>query len=451
MLQCFLSTGGTMAEKDIIMLRQKELKRLHVIHKVLEGIMTQREAVHLISLSERQIRRIVQRIREEGDEGIRHKTRGRQSQRKLPRRLKDRVISLYKTVYAGFGPTLFTEKLEEREGIAVSHETVRTWLMEEDLWKRHRKRQAHLQWRERKDHCGAMLQMDGSRHDWFEGRGPECVFMGYVDDASGRVFGRFYEYEGTIPAMDSFKRYAKKYGLPLKVYLDKHTTYKSPCAPTLEDELNGTEPLSQFGRALQELGVGLIHAHSPQAKGRIERLFKTLQDRLVKEMRLAGISSIGEANRFLVSYLPRYNRRFAVSPKKRGNLHRPVSGTDLDAVLCIKTERTVRNDRVIQHNTKLYQIENRITTKKVVVEDRIDGTMRIRYGKLTLSFHEIEQRPKQQKEQTVFRLRKMHKPSPDHPWRKSWSKRPRDQGRCGNMEESSPWPYSHTPATGQGR
>lgn len=448
MLQCFLSTGGTMAEKDIIMLRQKELKRLHVIHKVLEGIMTQREAAHLISLSERQIRRIVQRIREEGDEGIRHKARGRQSKRRLSRKLKERIISLYRTVYTGFGPTLFTEKLEEREGIAVSRETVRTWLMEEDLWKKHRKRQAHRQWRERKDHCGSMLQMDGSHHDWFEDRGPECVFMGYIDDASGRVFGRFYEYEGTIPAMDSFRRYVKKYGLPMKVYLDKHTTYKSPSAPTPEDELAGTEPVSEFGRALQELGVELIHACSPQAKGRIERLFKTLQDRLVKEMRLSGISTIGEANRFLVSYLPRYNRRFAVSPKKRGDLHRPVEGRDLDAALCIKTERTVRNDRVIQHNRRLYQIENRITMKKVVVEDRIDGTMGIRYGRLALSFHEIEQRPQRQEEQAVFKLRKIHKPSPDHPWRRGWSKRPRDQGRCGDTGRGSPLSYSHAPVTG---
>ncbi len=437
-----------MAEKDIIMLRQKELKRLHVIHKVLEGIMTQREAADLISLSERQIRRIVQRIRGEGDEGILHKARGRQSKRRLSRKLKERIISLYKTIYAGFGPTLFTEKLEEREGIAVSRETVRTWLMEEDLWKRHRKRQAHRQWRERKDHCGAMLQMDGSHHDWFEGRGPECVFMGYIDDASGRVFGRFYEYEGTIPAMDSFRRYVKKYGLPMKVYLDQHTTYKSPSVPTPEDELAGTEPVSEFGRALQELGVELIHARSPQAKGRIERLFKTLQDRLVKEMRLSGISAIGEANRFLVSYLPRYNRRFAISPKKRGNLHRPVNGKDLDAALCIKTERTVRNDRVIQHNRRLYQIKNRIPMKKVIVENRIDGTMGIRYGKLALSFHEIDQRPQRQEEKTVFKLRKIHKPSPDHPWRKGWSKRPRDQGHCGNMEKDSPLSYSHTPATG---
>ena len=145
--------------------------------------------------------------------------------------------------------------------------------------------------------------------------------MAYIDDATGRVYGRFYDYEGTIPAMDSFTRYITKYGVPMSVYLDKHTTYKSWVR---RDEFQETEPISQFGRALKELGVKMLHAHSPQAKGRIERLFKTFQDRLVKEMRLRGVSTIPEANRFLVSYLPVYNRRFSVPPKKQENLHRPV-------------------------------------------------------------------------------------------------------------------------------
>lgn len=444
MLHCFLFQGGRMAEKDIIMVRQKELKRLHVIHKVIEGTLTQKEASGLISLSERQIRRIVTRIKEEGDVGIIHKSRGKPSKRKLSHKLKERIIELYRTTYKGFGPTLFTEKLEEIEEIRISNETIRTWLMEEGEWKKHRKRKAHRQWRERKDHYGEMIQMDGSHHDWFEGRGPKCVFMGYIDDATGRVYGRFYEYEGTIPAMDSFKRYIKKYGIPMSIYLDKHSTYKSPAEPTLEDELNGIEPLSEFGRALHELGVELIHANSPQAKGRVERLFNTLQDRMVKEMRLKGVSTIEEANKFLAHYLPIYNRRFAVLPNKKDNLHIKPGKVDLDAILCIKTQRTVRNDRVIQHDTKLYQIENKIHLKKVIVENRVDGTMRIRYGKLTLSFHEIEKRPeKRQKEEPSFKLRTTHKPSPDHPWRKSlFKKNPQ-----GNMEKAAPLP--HSPVTAE--
>jgi transposase len=413
MLHCFLFQGGRMAGKDIIMVRQRELKRLHVIHKVMEGTLTEREASGLISLSARQIRRIVKRIREEGDQGIVHRSRGKPSNRRLSLTLKERIIHLYKTVYTGFGPTLFTEKLTEVEGIAVSDETVRAWLVDEGEWKKHRRQKARHQWRERKGHYGEMIQLDGSHHDWFEGRGPKCVFMGYIDDATGRVYGRFYGYEGTIPAMDSFKRYIKKYGIPMSVYCDKHTTYKSPAKPS-EDE----EPLSEFGRASTELGVEIIHANSPQAKGRVERLFGTLQDRLVKEMRLKGISSIEEANKFLVRYLPVHNRRFAIKPEKRENLHVRAGNVDLDTILCIKTERTVRNDNVIQHNGKLYQLESRIGTKKVMVEDLIDSTMRVRHGKLLLSFHEIDKRPEKQKEVLSFNLRKTRKPSPDHPWRK---------------------------------
>jgi len=409
-----------MVEGDIIMVRQTELKRLHVIRKVMEGTLTQRDAADLISLTERQIRRIVARIREEGDKGIRHKSRGRPSHRKLP--FKERTVQLYRSTYPDFGPTLFTEKLQEREGISVSRETVRTWLMEEGEWKKHRRRKAHRQWRERKDCYGEMLQMDGSHHDWFEGRGPRCVLMAYIDDATGSVYGRFYEYEGTIPAMDSFMRYITKYGIPLRVYLDKHTTYKSWAR---RDEFE-TEPLSQFGRALQELGVKMLHAHSPQAKGRIERLFQTLQDRLVKEMRLRGVSTIPEANRFLASYLPAYNRRFSVPPKKNEDLHRMVKDVDLDTILCIKTERTLKNDHTIQYKGTLYQMEGRTRAKKVMVEELIDGRMRVRHNGVLLSFHPIVQRPATPENERPFIARgKGHRPPIDHAWRPSWFKRSR--------------------------
>jgi transposase len=437
-----------MAGEDSIMLRQKDLKRLHVIHKVMEETMTQKEAAQLVSLSERQIRRIVKRIGQEGDKGVCHTTRGKPSNRRLPLKLKKRIVRLYQKTYTDFGPTLFTEKLEAREGISISRETARAWLKEEGLWKTHRRRKEHRQWRERKDRSGEMVQMDGSHHDWFEGRGPVCTFMGYIDDATGDVFGRFYGYEGTIPAMDSFGRYIKKRGIPMAVYLDKHTTYKSPAEPTLEDELNGTEPLSEFGRALSELGVELIHAHSPQAKGRIERLFNTLQDRLVKEMRLERISTIEEANAFLVSYLPWYNRRFAVKPKKEGNLHRSSKGLDLHAILCVKTERTLKNDHTIQHEKKLYQIENRLRTKKVIVEDRIDGTMRITSKGVSVRFHQIAQRPmKQQKEHPLVTRSTAHTPPADHPWRR-WGRKHRTRGAT--VEQAPPSPHAPNTPTRKG-
>jgi transposase len=424
------------------MVRQRELKRLHVIRKVIEGTLTQRDAAGLISLTERQVRRIVNRIRDEGDEGIRHKSRGKPSNRKLS--FKQRIVELYRTAYPDFGPTLFTEKLAEREGIAVSRETVRTWLIEEGEWKKHRKRKTHRQWRERKDHYGEMLQMDGSHHDWFEGRSPRCVLMGYIDDATGRVYGRFYDYEGTIPAMDSFNGYITEYGLPMSIYLDKHTTYKSWVR---RDEFQETEPISQFGRALQELGVRKLHAHSPQAKGRIERLFNTFQDRVVKEMRLHGVSTIEDANKFLVSYLLVYNQRFSVMPKEKEDLHRTVK-VDLDAVLCIKTERTLKNDHTIQLNGKLYQIEDKIRAKRVMVEELIDGSMRIRHKGVLAAFHEITQRPaKPEKERPFLPKGKGHRPPLDHGWRPPWFKRPGKKEDCGNVEKAPPLQHFHSPAT----
>jgi hypothetical protein len=420
MLDCFFLGGSWMAKEDIIMMRQKELKRLHVIHRVLQGELKQAEGAELISLSERQIRRIARRIQEEGDEGIRHRSRGRESRRKTPGKLRSRIIELYRQKYHGFGPTLTVEKLFEIDGIEISRETVRTLLIDSGDWQKRKKSKKHRQWRQRKEHRGEMVQMDGSHHEWFEGRGPKCVLMAYIDDATGRVFGRFYGYEGTIPAMDSFRRYIRKYGIPLSVYLDKHTTYKSPAKPTIEEELQGIEPMSQFERAMEELNIKVIHAHSPQAKGRIERLFGTLQDRLVKEMRLRGINTPEEGNRFLKEYLPVYNKRFSVKPISNEDLHRPILGEiNLDKVLCIKTKRTVRNDFTIAHDKKLYQIEEPVGSKKVMVEERINGKMLIICQGKSLRHRQITQRPepKAKKKLTVRKAQKQYVPPKDHPWR----------------------------------
>jgi hypothetical protein len=409
-----------MAGEDMVMIGQGELKRLYVIRRVLERVIKQVEAAEILSLSGRQIRRIVKRIRSEGDRGAVHKSRGRPSNRRIPHKIKDRVIRLYRAQYKDFGPTLASEKLLERERIEISDETLRRWLIEAGDWKKSRKRGRHRQWRERKHHYGEMVQMDGSHHAWFEDRGGPCVLMSYIDDATGEAFGRFYEYEGTIPAMDSFKRYIKKNGLPMRVYLDKHSTYKSTAKPTIEDELNDVGPLSEFERALRELGVEVSHAHSPQAKGRIERLFRTLQDRLVKEMRLRGIRTIEEGNPFLEEYLPLYNKRFSVRPKEKDDLHRPlVKGVDLDAILCIKTERALRNDFTVAHNRKLYQVEEMIKASKVMVQDRIDGSMIMIHKGRALRFKEITERPlREKKEPVVARRRKSYIPPSDHPWRR---------------------------------
>lgn len=250
--------------------------------------------------------------------------------------------------------------------------------------------------------------MDGSHHDWLEGRAPKMVLMDYIDDATSNVYGRFYDYEGTIPAMDSFKRYVKRYGLPQSVYLDKHTTYKSPAKPTIEDDLAGRKPMSQFERAMNELGVEVIHANSPQAKGRVERGFGTLQDRLVKEMRLEGIKTKEDANRFLGSYLPMHNKRFGVKAAMEGDLHRAVAeGLDLDEFLCIKTKRALRNDFTVAHDKRLYQILEGVSAKGVVVEEKINGRMLIKHNGAALRFKEITVRPEKPK--------KKHIPPKDHP------------------------------------
>jgi hypothetical protein len=269
-----------------------------------------------------------------------------------------------------------------------------------------------------------MVQLDGSHHDWLEGRGPELVLMGYIDDATNTTYGRFHDYEGTMPAMESFQGYVRKYGLPISVYLDRHTTYKSPKKLTEWEKIEGMEqPLSQFERALAELGVEAIHALSPQAKGRIERLFGVLQDRLIKEMRLKGIETKEEANKFLAEYLPRYNEKFKVCPANEHDAHVRLPGNyNLDRYLCIKTERTIRNDNTLAHDGRLYQVEEKATSKKVVVEVRTDGSLRIMSKGVALKYREIVERPK--KERAVKTDQRAYnrppKPSKDHPWKRSW-------------------------------
>ncbi len=407
-----------MASRDIIMLSQQERTRLHIVHKILNKELKQKEA-KILSLSERQIRRIVSRVRIEGDQGIVHKSRGKPSNRGFPPKLKNKVIKHYRAKYSDFGPTFAAEKLFDREKIKIHQETLRKWLIEAGDWKRARKSRAHRQWRERRHHFGEMVQVDGSHHDWFEQRGPKCVFMGYIDDATGNTFGRFYPYEGTFPAMDSFKRYIKKYGVPVSLYLDKHSTYKSIAQPSIDEMLSNTKPLSEFERAMKEFCVNVIHADSPQAKGRVERLFRTLQDRLVKEMRLEKISTIEDANKFLARYLPRHNKKFAVKPAKQSDLHREIpKSTNLDRILCRKTQRVLRNDLTVEYNNKLYQIKDKVNARKIVIEERISGTKIMTYKNKVLKFKEITLRAKKQKKSMYNDRKKSQRyvPPVDHPW-----------------------------------
>jgi hypothetical protein len=409
-----------MAGKDIIMATQEELKRLNVIHKVLDKRITQTEAAGVLDLTDRHIRRMAARIAKEGDRGIVHKLRGKTAHNRTLDKVRKKALSLCKNIYEGFSPTLASEKLFERDKIKVSRELVRTWFIEEHIAYQSRKARPHRNWRERKANYGQMVQADGSHHDWFEGRGPWCVLMGQIDDATSIVSAEFHDYEGTLPFMASFKSYVETKGIPLSVYIDRHTTYKSNGKPSIEDELENREPLTQVGRALEELGVDVIFAHSAQAKGRVERLFRTFQDRLVKEMRLRKIKSKEEGNLFLKEYLPVYNNRFAVPAAKGADLHRALpKGIDLTRILCVKTERALRNDFTVAHEKKLYQILDNVRAKKVMVEEHIDGSMIIRYKDTILKFKEIANRVKKEPERKAyeFRLSTAHVPPADHPWR----------------------------------
>jgi len=409
-----------MVREDKVIMSVKELRRVHVIRQAMEKKLTQVQAGILLGLTPRHIRRLIERVAQAGDQGLAHRGRGKPSNRQIPEPVKTKALTLYEQQYGDFGPTLAAEKLAERQGMVVNAETLRGWLLAKGVTHFQRRKRPHRAWRERKAHVGELVQLDGSHHDWFEGRGPRSVLMAYIDDASSRVFARFYEYEGTIPAMDSFIRYVQQYGIPLAIYADKHTTDQSPAPPTVDEQLAGVTPTSQFGRALGELGVELIAAHSPQAKGRVERLFKTFQDRLIKELRLAGGSTLDEANRFLEDYLPIYNQRFSVQPVQPADLHRPrPASRELDRSLCIKTTRCLRRDWTVAHHGHRYQVQTNVRATHVQVEERVNGTMRITHHGRTLGFHAITSRPVKAATITpVHPPRRPVTPSPDHPWRR---------------------------------
>jgi len=416
---------GIMERKDIIVMSAEELRRVSLINRAVEGLITQRDAADVIGLSYRQTKRLVARVREEGDTGVIHKSRGKAGHARIDDEIRTKALELYDGQYWDFGPTLASEKLLERDGIAVDHDTLRRWLLATDKskWEWQRKARPHRQWRQRKDYFGEMVQVDGSHHDWLEGRGPWLVFMEYIDDATGITFGRFYNYEGTMPAMDSLMRYIERYGIPQSIYIDRHSTYKSTKKQTIEEQLMNLIPLSQFERAAKELGIIIIHAYSAQAKGRAERGFGTHQDRLVKEMRLAGIRTVDEANEFLEWYLPKHNRKFSISPAKKGDLHRKSPGKrELKKILCIQTERSLRNDAVIEHNGKFYQIKDirRRRIKTVIVEDRLDGSMQVRNNGSYFKYREIDAqliRRAETEKKVRNRARRVYIPPKDHPWR----------------------------------
>ena len=410
-------------DKDILMMSKAEIKRCQVIRKVLDKQINQQQAAGYFGLSDRQVRRIVKRVRAEGEQGVIHKLRGREGNRKLKAKFKQRVIGLYQKNYWDFGPVLATEKLFERDGVKVNDETLRLWLIKEGLWQlSKRSKPKDRTRRERRECFGQMVQMDGSHHDWLEGRGPKLVLIGHIDDANSRFHGKFFDYEGTMPAMGSLKSYIERNGLPASIYLDKHSTYKNNRKRTFTDwPFRDEEELTQFGRACKELGIELIFADSPQAKGRVERVFKTHQDRLVKELRLEQINTLEDANRLLKSYLPVFNKKFEVVARGSGDFHRAVDKRiDLDDILSVQTEHFLRNDRTLVHNKQWYQVLSKTRAQRVVVYEYLDGQIGIRYGKTKLEFKAIEP-PAPKVYQPVVRrftkVRGISTPARNHWWR----------------------------------
>lgn len=414
---------------------KKELRRLPVIHKVMEKRLTQVKAAEMLDLCDRQIRRIVSKIKAGGDPAIVHGNRGKESPFKLPIDRVEKIMGIIEKRYYDFGPTFAAEKLLECEKIEISREKLRQLMITHGTdYPRRKKKGTIHQWRERK-HCrGEMIQMDGSDHDWLEGRGPRLVFMGYIDDASNTIFGRFYGYEGTFPAMDSLKRYLAIYGIPFSFYVDRHSTYKTSRQPNLDEDLKGEFAKTQFARLLNELNVKPIFAKSPQAKGRIERSFETLQDRLVKELRLAGVSSLEKANAFLAEYLPKYNARFEIKPFRKTNLHRAVpKSLKLEELFCLKEYRTVSNGFTCQWRNRLFLIKDpSITMRKqrVCIMEHFDGKLTLKIKDKYLSFVEVTQkdilaidRDNKAVQKLIKRGRIYYPPPKNHPWRKWVSSR----------------------------
>ena len=378
-------------EGDRIEMSQRERDRARVLRDLEEGRFTQVKAAQLLKLSARQLRRLQGCWRNKGDKALVHRLRGQPSNRRHDRQLKEKVLRSYRRRYDGFGPTLACEKLAG-EGLLVSVNTLRRWLLDEGLWQRQRRRERHRRRRPRRSCFGELVQMDTSLHEWTEGRGESMVLINMIDDASSRVLARFYPGDTLEAHFDLLGRWLQKYGRPRALYTDRHGIFEAHKKGQID-----YEGQTQFGRALAELDIDLIKARSPQAKGRVERSFGTAQDRWVKELRLAKVKTIDQANDVLERLLPEHNRRFGVAPAEPGDGHRRLgTGHRLDAILSVQEQRVVANDYTIRFENRLYQLDKPIYPGerggRVIVELRLDGTMAIRFGSRYLNYHEIPTR-----------------------------------------------------------
>jgi transposase len=407
---------------DMVM-SEKERRRLGIMERVSAGDLKLTDAARILGISYRQAKRVRSRHKKEGDLGLVHRSRGRKSNRGFQQEMKERVFCQYQETYAGFGPTLFAEKLQEKHGITIGHETLRRWLLDKGLRQKTRRKPKHRKKRERRQHFGELIQMDGSHHDWFSGKGAKCCLMVMVDDASGHTMASMSEEETTEAAMRLLRLWVETHGIPAALYTDRKNVYITDREPTLEEELSGQEPLSVFGKACKKLGIGIVPAYSPQAKGRVERKNGVFQDRWVKELTLKGITDIEAANEELTSFVEKLNGKFGVSPASPEDYHRALpEGVDLDDVLCWEETRTLMNDWTVRYENRWFQISAQSPLPpargKVTMSKRLDGSLRILYRGKPIAFKELPVRPVQETKE-VFKPRKQWKPAPDHPWRGS--------------------------------
>ena len=414
-----------------------ERDKLHAIRNVLERRITQAEAAKILRRSERHVRRLCARVRERGARGIVHGLRGLASNNRLDEEVLGRALSaLHDPEWKGFGPTYAQQKLDELHGIMLGTETVRKLMILTNLWEARRRGVTHRAWRERRACVGMLVQLDGSPHDWLEGRGAWCVLIIYIDDATSRIlYGEFVHVEDTLTLMRTTKTYIERWGRAVAYYVDKDSIYTINRQAAVEEDLRDEQPMTQFTRAMSELGIEVILANSPQAKGRVERGFRTHQDRLVKELRLAGISTMEQANNFLWKvYIPDHNRRYSIDPAEPVDVHRPLlPGHDLASSLSIQIQRQVQNDFTIQHRKQFFQLEEnqpvRLHRKaEITVEERLDGSMHLVFKKKQLKFKAIEKRPARpvvarKSAGTASVSRRPCKPAWNHPWRNVGQKR----------------------------
>jgi transposase len=365
-----------------IIMSKKELYKIDIIQKVINKTMKQTTASQLLNLSFRQTNRLVNNVRKFGISAIAHGNRAKSSKRKFSAKFVANITSIYSEIYSDFGPTFATEKLLENHNISISKEALRRILIEQNIPYPRRKTnraKCHV-WRKPKDHIGEMIIIDGSHHRWLEDRlDQEFCLMLYIDDASGQVWGRFYEYEGTFPALHSFMLFSQKYGFPDSIYIDRHSTYFTTRESSIEEDLKAKKPDTQFARVVKGCNAKIIYANSPQAKGRVERQFNTLQDRLVKEMRLRNISSIEDANAFLEYYWPIYNQKFSRQPLYPASLFKPVpQNFDYKWTFAIQDHRVINNDYTIRWKNRLFVINNPSITlkrRKLEIKLSLDGDM----------------------------------------------------------------------------